>query len=361
MTDTTMKKRMAIAFFIAFIILIASTACGGELLPPADIQEATDPIPIEEGIIEESSAQIMDLKPEAESIPAKLEKDEPDKAAETGSNDNQGAVSGNETSVSDPGGSTAVNRETINDMAVPSSSSPAVPSIQSQTSTNGTGAFTGFNVTVLDKATLAVTSGGYDWPITKYYFVTANGTQLGYISGSDCVKIQEKLGVTPPGGGPYEPPGGGDWEKWFANEFNKFRGLAGTNSGASPNAGESAKTQVDTDAYASEIIRLVNEKRENVGLHALEIDSSLVEHAAIRAEELSIQFGHVRPNGVKESSECIARLQTSPTKAFNAWMQSDPHRTAILNENGKFDYNYVGAGCYQDEHGALYWVLTFCK
>jgi hypothetical protein len=203
----------------------------------------------------------------------------------------------------------------------------------------------------LDKATPAVTSGAYEWPITKYYFTTADGKQLGYISGDACLNLQVKYGVTPPDGGPYEAPGGVTWETWFASEFNKYRGLASSTAAA-----ELASIQ---DEYVTELLQLLHDKREGLGLLDLEIDESLMELAKVRAEELSSQFGHDRPDGTRETSECIARFQSTPKDAFEAWMKSDSHRRAILNENGKFNYSYVGAGCYRDEHGSMFWVLTF--
>lgn len=118
---------------------------------------------------------------------------------------------------------------------------------------------------------------------------------------------------------------------------------------------------VDTYEYALEVIRLVNEKRESVGLSALKIDSDLMSHAKIRAEELASNYSHTRPNGTVEKSECIVGLRQSPATAFQAWMNSEPHRTAILNENGKFNYKYVGSGCYETADGGLYWDLTFAK
>ena len=152
-----------------------------------------------------------------------------------------------------------------------------------------------------------------------------------------------------------------EWEFWFAEQFNELRGVSGsTGSGMQkPSGGTSAAKEVDTAVYADEVVSLINRERENAGLHALEIDSDLTTHSEMRAEELSIQYSHVRPNGTKETSECIVMRRSSPAEAVQAWLDSSPHRDAILNESGRFRYNYIGSGCYQDEKGILYWVITF--
>lgn len=49
----------------------------------------------------------------------------------------------------------------------------------------------------------------------------------------------------------------------------------------------------------------------------------------------------------------------TPAAAVQAWMDSDPHRDAIINESGRFNYSTIGSGCYQDKTGVLYWVITF--
>ena len=48
----------------------------------------------------------------------------------------------------------------------------------------------------------------------------------------------------------------------------------------------------------NELIRLVNNERAKAGIASLEMDLSLMQSCNIRAEELTIQFSHVRPNGV---------------------------------------------------------------
>ena len=232
--------------------------------------------------------------------------------------------------------------------AAAASSAPGTPAASSSGGT-GSGALIGYPVTVNNQTTPAATVGGFKSNgVYAMYFQSADGAIIGSISEDTYRKVLQAAtdsGVL---------DGTTDSRIWMAQQFNLYRGLGF-------NVPDSTANKVDTDAYAQEVIRLVNEKREAVGLHALEIDDSLMAHAAIRAEELTIQFSHVRPNGTKETSECATMKCDTPSKAVQAWMNSDAHRTAILNESGQFNYNYIGAGCYQDEQGVLYWIITFSK
>ncbi|GKH48136.1 hypothetical protein CE91St46_10850 [Eubacteriales bacterium] len=234
---------------------------------------------------------------------------------------------------------------------------PAAPAAKENAGT----VFEGCTVTVTDKDTPAVRAAGTGWPITKYYFVAEDGDYLGSISGAAMNAIIEKYQT----GAGDAPGNGGEWEFWFAEQFNEYRGvsqyMADTTERASnsSNSGGASAQDVDTDAYALEVIDLINQKREDIGLENLQIDSSLTSHSEIRAEELSIQYSHVRPDGTKEKSECIVMRRDTPLEAVEAWMDSDPHRDAILDESGRFPYQRIGSGCYQDESGVLYWVITF--
>lgn len=216
---------------------------------------------------------------------------------------------------------------------------------------NSDSPFGNYEVTVYDSTKPAVRSTGYGWPMTTYSFIAADGTDVGSITAEayDELMNQNKV-IYPSSGGWYAPNENGDWETWFAEIFNNYRGVS---------FDITADNAVDTDAYAMEVIALVNKKREELGLNILEIDDNLMEHSAIRAEELAIQFSHERPNGTVEKSECAGQGSKTPAKVFQAWMDSDPHRNAILNESGRFLYNEIGSGCYQDEGGKFYWIITF--
>lgn len=106
-----------------------------------------------------------------------------------------------------------------------------------------------------------------------------------------------------------------------------------------------ADYQLD-DAYAAEVIRLVNIERVNAGLDELAADQSLCEAAAIRATEIQTNFSHTRPDGSScftalsevsasytSAGENIAIGQGSPEEVVKAWMNSPGHRANILNSS----------------------------
>lgn len=133
---------------------------------------------------------------------------------------------------------------------------------------------------------------------------------------------------------------------------------------------ETDKPETDNEAlsYAEQVVKLVNEERAKVGLHALKIDTEVSSAAMIRAQEIQTSFSHTRPDGRKFSSvltdnnirftgagENIAWGQTSPEKVMEAWMNSEGHRANILNAK----FTKIGVGHLQNAAGRNYWVQLF--
>lgn len=125
--------------------------------------------------------------------------------------------------------------------------------------------------------------------------------------------------------------------------------------------------------YATELFRLTNAEREKVGLEPLERNSLLDEAAMTRAPEVNIVDNaggtpHTRPDGTyfttvmddteldgNRCGENIARVESTPQAAIDAWMRSDGHRKNVLYE----DYGSIGIGVCQLPNGALYWIQIF--
>jgi uncharacterized protein YkwD len=121
--------------------------------------------------------------------------------------------------------------------------------------------------------------------------------------------------------------------------------------------------------YADEIFRLTNAEREKEGLEPLERDADLENAAAIRAEEMSREFSHTRPDGagfhtVLDSGENHNYAEnggygrTDPEDQIGHWMDSDGHRANILDRKG-YGYTSIGIGVYQAENGKLYMCQLF--
>lgn len=89
------------------------------------------------------------------------------------------------------------------------------------------------------------------------------------------------------------------------------------------------------DAFANEVVRLVNEERAKAGLPALTVDRGAASAAQVRAKEIERSFSHTRPDGSSFNSalteagvnfsgagENIAYGQNSPEKVMEGWMNS---------------------------------------
>lgn len=118
-------------------------------------------------------------------------------------------------------------------------------------------------------------------------------------------------------------------------------------------------------SYAAEVLKLVNEERQERGLSTLKMDSKLTALAMERAKELSIYYSHTRPNG--EAWYSIMKLskgetygenaavgQITPASAMSDWMDSEGHKINIVNKN----YKSMGVGCYKNGI-YTYWVQIF--
>ena len=129
-------------------------------------------------------------------------------------------------------------------------------------------------------------------------------------------------------------------------------------------------TDGSQDAFANEVVRLVNEERAKAGLPALTVDRGAASAAQVRAKEIERSFSHTRPDGSSFNSalteagvnfrgagENIAYGQNSPEKVMEGWMNSSGHRANILNSS----YTSIGVGHYQNASGVNYWTQFFIR
>ena len=86
---------------------------------------------------------------------------------------------------------------------------------------------------------------------------------------------------------------------------------------------------------------LVNEKRTANGLTALSWSNDLGQTALVRAQECQQKFSHTRPDGTDwwtvnsdiMYGENLAKGYSSAAEVVEAWMDSETHRAAILNND----------------------------
>lgn len=146
---------------------------------------------------------------------------------------------------------------------------------------------------------------------------------------------------------------------------------AGWESGvASPAASDAAPAGFSAQAYRNETLRLVNQQRAARSLRPLTAAARLNSMAAVRAQEASSRFSHIRPNGSTPASlfaqygvsysragENLARGYESPAALVSAWMLSPEHRSNILNAG----FTCTGIGVYQTSGGKVYCAQLFSR
>ncbi|MBR4152242.1 MAG: hypothetical protein IKT98_04730 [Selenomonadaceae bacterium] len=116
-----------------------------------------------------------------------------------------------------------------------------------------------------------------------------------------------------------------------------------------------------------EVLRLVNEEREQQNLNPLVLSQGLCDGTAIRSREIINTYAHTRPDGsdcrsvLKKSytyvGENIYSSPSSPEAAMEGWMNSPGHRSNILNSN----YKKLGVGYTYDASSQwkYHWVQMF--
>lgn len=127
---------------------------------------------------------------------------------------------------------------------------------------------------------------------------------------------------------------------------------------------ESAGTTEQSN-FASEVVKLVNKERANVGLKPLTVHAKLTTVALDKAKDMSNNnyFSHTSPThgspfdmmkayGISYgyAGENIAKGQRTPQEVMNSWMNSQGHRENILSPN----FTMIGVGYYNG-----YWVQEF--
>ncbi|SCI03598.1 uncharacterized protein%2C YkwD family [uncultured Clostridium sp.] len=130
------------------------------------------------------------------------------------------------------------------------------------------------------------------------------------------------------------------------------------------------ETDGSQDAFANQVVKLVNEERAKAGLSPLSVNSKAANAAQTRAREIEKSFSHTRPDGssfntalteagvsFRGAGENIAYGQTTPQQVMEGWMNSSGHRANILNAN----YTSIGVGHYKNGAGVDYWAQLFIQ
>lgn len=124
----------------------------------------------------------------------------------------------------------------------------------------------------------------------------------------------------------------------------------------------------DKQQYVAEVVELVNEERESLGLSPLKNIDIMNYMCDIRAEELTELFSHDRPDGSDcftifddmnvswyDVGENIAWGYPTPQAVFDGWCNSSGHYENMTSP----DYEYIGVSVAVDSDGNLNWVQLF--
>ncbi len=355
------NKRMLVAM-LAMAMVLSMTACAEE---PAEDTSSSEP---ESSVSEQvSEPEVSDLEVEDDtSSDTEAETSEP--AADTGSSTASQPAADTTTSqpAADQGSSQAQQPATSSQANTSSQaqnqSTSTPPATQTSNTSSGKGPLAKYVVNVQDSTTPATSVVGTTLNgKSAYYFYSADDKLLGDIPMNYLSQIIRDNGLT------YAEAD--EQKSWFVENFNIYRGLevgSGSTTGSEPSNSASGSSgssfsEIDIEELREELIQLTNEEREKAGLDPYEVNSTAMEFAQIRAEEISEYFSHERPNGDQTGTyshytfgENIAKGQDTPQDVMNDWMSSSVHRAAILSDEDE----YFGVGVYE-ENGTLYWVQEF--
>lgn len=180
-------------------------------------------------------------------------------------------------------------------------------------------------------------------------------------------------------GGNANQGSGNNGNSGSSGNANQGSGTGGSSNQGSGNAGNNNTTEATTesapaayymDSYAEQVLAIVNARRAEAGIGPLTMDYTLVSAAKVRAAELPKSFSHTRPDGRScftafdeagvsggARAENIAAGYGSPDSVMGGWMNSEGHRTNIMNET----YTRIGIACYYDPSSAYgyNWVQCF--
>lgn len=114
---------------------------------------------------------------------------------------------------------------------------------------------------------------------------------------------------------------------------------------------------------AFKVIKYTNDFRNSKGAKELIVSEKLMEYAMQRAAEISIHFGHDRPDGTyctsigeEANGENIAYGYVDAQSAVDGWISSSGHSENMLRES----FVAMGAGVFE-HNGKMFWVQVFSK
>ena len=368
-----MTKRM-LTMLLAAAMLLAATGC-----TPSNTAEnsssssvTTEELQVLQDENEKLKQELAELKGEKQDAEGEEPKEEVEAESSTASEPASKLTipaANTQAPATNNNSSSAAATKPNNQAAKPQAEKPAANNTQAaakpqapapQKTSTGKGPLAKYTVRVKDKTTPAVNVQGelYEGELA-YVFYSDSGKVLGTVPDSAVGVILRQEGLT--------QAEDDEQKSWFVENFNIYRGLDGGSyevGSGSTGGGSTSSSEIDIEEFRQEVIRLTNKERKKEGLAPLETNSSAMEYAQIRAEEISNKFSHIRPGG-KDSDydglyfmENIASGSRSPEAVVTGWMNSPGHRATLLSDYTEAG-DMIGVGCYKAENGTLYWTQEF--
>ena len=369
-----MTKRM-LTMLLAAVILLSANGCA----PTPDTAEnsssssvTTEELQVLQDENEKLKQELAELKGEKQDAEGEEPKEEVEAESSTASEPASKLTipaANTQAPATNNNSSSAAATKPNNQAAKPQAEKPAANNTQAaakpqapapQKTSTGKGPLAKYTVRVKDKTTPAVNVQGelYEGELA-YVFYSDSGKVLGTVPDSAVGVILRQEGLT--------QAEDDEQKSWFVENFNIYRGLDGGSyevGSGSTGGGSTSSSEIDIEEFRQEVIRLTNKERKKEGLAPLETNSSAMEYAQIRAEEISNKFSHIRPGG-KDSDydglyfmENIASGSRSPEAVVTGWMNSPGHRATLLSDYTEAG-DMIGVGCYKAENGTLYWTQEF--
>lgn len=119
---------------------------------------------------------------------------------------------------------------------------------------------------------------------------------------------------------------------------------------------------IDTE-FSNQLVAQLNEYRKSLGLEALTVSPELTSAAQIRASEISVKWGHERPDGTMcftasdmINGENIARNYSTPEQTMTGWKNSPGH-----DSNMRGDYKSVGIACFVYRYEPIEGIYSYYR
>lgn len=216
---------------------------------------------------------------------------------------------------------------------------------------------TGTTIQAVGEGTFKLDSNGkYNYYVNNVFQTNANGVFYGSINGENGLWYVENGALCT--------------NTYSHTPFIAAVGYVG-NNGTAYRVTEGTGAAIE---YKDLMLSLINQERAAAGLNPVVLDDELTEIAEIRAEDIVLNFSHLRPNGKSWytlfntlgidcssiASEILSQNYGECENTMYGWMHSSGHKEIVLGK----DFTRVGIAYVYDPTDNVYgyhWSVIFDK